>query len=204
MPGSVSPDGSASTSAEGHLDWLPMWCKAAVIAVASGLVSLAAAGVALADDGDAPAPPAPAVQSPVASLLPGGAQTAVAPSVASDALSAGLPSQVAGLGAPGGPLSAEGPLLSPTGPLSANGPLTASGGPLAADGPVLSPTSPVSPVNGICGSGSLLKSVTDRFSGVIPESTLASMQNQHPAGTSKCPPPPPADSPDPASDQPVG
>lgn len=76
-----------------------------MVAVASGAVSLAAAGVALADDGDAPAPPTP--QSPVADLLPGGAKTAVAPSVASDALSAGLPAPVAGLGAPGGPLSTE-------------------------------------------------------------------------------------------------
>ncbi|WP_195167994.1 hypothetical protein [Mycobacteroides abscessus] len=171
-----------------------------MVAVASGAVSLAAAGVALADDGDAPAPPTP--QSPMADLLPGGAKTAVAPSMASDALSAGLPAPVAGLGAPGGPLSAEGPLLSPTGPLSAHGPLTASGGPLSADGPVLSPTSPVSPVNEICGSGALLKSVTDRFSGVIPESTLASMQNQHPVGTANCPVAPTADDQAPPADQP--
>ncbi len=177
-----------------------MWCKAVVLAVASGAMSVAAAGLALADDGDAPAPPAPS--SPVANLLPGGAKTAVGPSVASDALSAGLPAPVAGLGAPGGPLSAEGPLLSPSGPLSANGPLTAAGGPLAADGPVLSPTSPVSPVNEICGSGSLLKSVTDRFSGVIPESTLASMQNQHPVGTDKCPATVPPDDQAQAADQP--
>lgn len=199
MPGSASPRGSASTLAERHLDWLPMWCKAVVAALASGVVSIAAAGVALADDGDAPAPPPP--PSPVANLLPGGAKTPVGPSVASDALSAGLPAPVAGLGAPGGPLSSEGPLLSPTGPLSANGALTAPGGPLAADGPVLSPTSPVSPVNEICGSGSLLKTVTDRFAGVIPDSTLASMQNQHPVGTSKCPSAPPADDQAPA-DQP--
>ncbi|MBA0045175.1 hypothetical protein [Mycobacteroides sp. LB1] len=169
-------------------------------AVVSGAVSVAAAGLALADEGDAPAPPAP--QSPVANLLPGGAKAAVVPSVASDALSAGLPAPVAGLASPGGPLSAEGPLLSPDGPLSANGPLTAAGGPLSTDGPVLSPTSPVSPFNEMCGSGGLLKSVTDRFAGVIPDSTLASMQNQHPAGTGKCPASPPADDQAPAADQP--
>ncbi|QCH24788.1 hypothetical protein DSM43276_03057 [Mycobacteroides salmoniphilum] len=179
---------------------LVMWCKAVVVAVTSGAVSVAAAGLALADDGDAPAPPAPS--SPVASLLPGGAKTAVGPSVASDALSAGLPAPVAGLGAAGGPLSADGPLLSPNGPLSANGPLTAAGGPLSTDGPVLSPTSPVSPLNEMCGSGGLLKSVTDRFAGVIPDSTLASMQNQHPVGTGKCPATPPADDQAPAVDQP--
>lgn len=182
-----------------------MWCSALLTVVASGAISIAAAGLALADEGDPPAVPAPAPaapQSPVANLLPGGAQAAVAPSVASDALSSGLPAPVAGLGAPGGPLSAEGPLLSPTGPLSANGPLTAPGGPLSADGPVFSPTSPVSPANEICGSGGLMRSVTDRFSGVIPESTLASMQNQHPVGTGKCPAAPPADDQAPAVDQP--
>ncbi|OHT89424.1 hypothetical protein [Mycobacteroides saopaulense] len=176
-----------------------------MVAAACGAISVAAAGPAMADEGDPPAAPAPAPaapQSPVANLLPGGAQAAVVPSVAGDALSAGLPAPVAGLGAPGGPLSAEGPLLSPTGPLSANGPLTAAGGPLSADGPVLSPTSPVSPVNEICGSGGLLRSVTDRFAGVIPESTLASMQNQHPVGTDKCPASPSADDRAPAVDQP--
>ncbi|MUM16772.1 hypothetical protein FZI91_00790 [Mycobacterium sp. CBMA271] len=159
-----------------------------MVAVASGAVSVAAAGIALADDGEPTAPPAP--PSPVANLLPGGAKAPGSPSLTSDALSAGLPAPVAGLGAPGGPLSAEGPLLSPNGPLSANGPLTAPGGPLATDGPVLSPTSPVSPANEICRSGALLKSVGDRFAGVIPDSTLASMQNQAPVNSSKCPHPP--------------
>ncbi|MGH3725492.1 MAG: hypothetical protein ACRDUS_15385 [Mycobacterium sp.] len=175
-----------------------MWCKAVVVAVASGAMSVAAAGLALADDGDPPAPPAPS--SPVAQLLPGGTMGPVS-TQASDALSTGLPAPVAGLASPGGPLSAEGPLLSPTGPLSANGPLTASGGPLSSDGPVLSPTSPVSPLNEICGSGSLLKSVTDRFSGVIPDSTLNVAQKQ-PVGTSKCPASPLPDDQAPAADQP--
>jgi hypothetical protein len=179
---------------------LVMWCRAVVVAVASGAVSVAAAGLALADDGDAPAPPVPS--SPVANLLPGGARAPIGPSDAGDALSAGLPAPIAGLGSPGGPLSAEGPLLSPNGPLSANGPLTAAGGPLSTDGPVLSPTSPISPLNEICGSGNLLKSVTDRFAGVIPDSTLASMQNQRPVGTGKCPATVPPDDQAPAADQP--
>jgi hypothetical protein len=189
-----------SISVEWRLGWLAMWCRAVLVVLAAGAVSVASAGLAPADDGEAPAPPSPGAQ-----ILPGGAMTPVGPSQAGDALAAGLPAPVAGLASPGGPLSAEGPLLSPDGPLSAHGPLTAAGGPLSTDGPLLSPSSPVSPVNGICGSGNILKSVAEKFAGVVPDGaivpdgTLAAVQTQLPVDTGKCPAPPSAQVP--AADQ---